>query len=57
MDKPRVVLRLEQSQLDALERKLTPIGIQSNTTDLLAGQMIGEQRVLKLLRDGFTIST
>lgn len=52
-----IVFRLEKSQLEALERKLIPIGIQSNTTELLAGQMIGEQRVLKMLRDGFTIGT
>jgi hypothetical protein len=52
----QIVVRLEERQLAELEKKLLPLIVQSNTSDLMAGFTLGQQSVLKMLRDGFTIS-
>ena len=50
--------RLSQDQYKALEKAVggaaNPL-VTSQTTDLQAGEQIGIQRVLKILRDGFVV--
>lgn len=57
MAKPQAVVRLSEDQLAALERKITPPLVTTATTELLAGFTLGQQSVIKMLRDGFTIGT
>lgn len=52
-----MVVRLSEEQLIALEKKLTPPMVTTTTTELLAGFTLGQQNVLKILRDGWTIGT
>lgn len=50
------VYRLNPDVYRDLERKvLSDIYISKETTDIQAGYMLGIQKVLKELRDGFTI--
>lgn len=54
----RLVVRLEATQLDELRRQLGGIAttyVSSETTDLQAGYMLGINRVLNLLEQGFTL--
>ena len=53
--KPREVIRLTPDVYDELVRKLIPLHVDNNTTELQAGYQLGIQKVLTLLRDGYTI--
>lgn len=53
--KPQEVVRLSQEMMAKLEQQLRPPITTSNTTPIEAGEIIGIQRVLKLLRDGWVI--
>lgn len=48
--------RLTPAVYEALEKQLPRPILSSNSTELEAGQIIGIQRVLELLRNGFTIN-
>ncbi len=60
MNKNEVVLhRLSPEAYRAIEKAVGGAAepfVSSTTTDLQAGQQIGIQRVLKVLRDGFVIT-
>ena len=48
--------RLQKETYQQLENKLlSDVLVNDKTTDLQAGYMLGIQKVLKVLRDGFTI--
>lgn len=48
--------RLSREAYQQLETKLlSDVIVSDKTTDLQAGYMLGIQKVLKVLRDGFTI--
>jgi hypothetical protein len=53
MAEPTVVYRLAPHVLAELEKKLPPPLIDGKTTDLVAGQLLGIQLVLKMLREGY----
>lgn len=56
MDK--LFFRLTPEAYKALEAKvLSDIYVTDKTTDIQAGHMLGIQKVLKELRDGFVIET
>jgi hypothetical protein len=57
MNNPKGVVRLTEEMLMALEKRLTPPMVTTTTTELLAGFTLGQQSVLKMLRDGYTIGT
>lgn len=57
MNNPKQVIRLHETQLEALEKKLAPLLVQTTTSELMAGFTMGQHSVLKMLRDGFTIGT
>lgn len=48
--------RLSTQAYEALEKQLPRPIVTNKTTPLEAGQIIGQQRVLELLRNGFTIN-
>jgi hypothetical protein len=48
---------LSLDQYKRLEAELSPPVVSQQTTELMAGQLIGIQLVLKKLRDGFVIGT
>lgn len=51
-----VTFRLSREAYLQLERQmLSDVVVTDKTTDLQAGYMLGIQKVLKVLRDGFTI--
>lgn len=61
MNKPKavqgMVYRLTPEVYSQLEEKLlSDVLVNKETTDLQAGYMLGIQKVLKVLRDGFTIA-
>lgn len=47
------VIVLTAEQYKRLEGQVTPPSVNSNTTDVQAGFMLGIQHVLKLLREGY----
>ena len=49
------VHRLSNEAYITLEKKLQPIMPTNNTTGIEAGFVLGQQSVLKLLRDGYVI--
>lgn len=49
--------RLSQNVYEDLERKIGQILVNRETTELMAGQQLGIQLVLRLLREGYVIST
>lgn len=49
--------RLSELALREIEKKLLPMVVNGTTTDLQASFILGQQSVLKLLRDGYTIGT
>lgn len=49
------LVRLTQDQYAALERLAAPVALNNQSTDLLAGQIIGEQRILQILRKGWVV--
>lgn len=52
----RTSWRLSQEQYEVLETKLlSDVIVSEKTTDLQAGYMLGIQKTLKVLRDGFTV--
>lgn len=56
MPEPIVSFRLSSDAYVQLENKLlSDVIVSDKTTDLQAGYMLGIQKVLKVLRDGFTI--
>ena len=50
------VARLTSEMLADLEKRLPPPIVDERTTDLQAGYRLGVQHVIKLLREGYTIS-
>lgn len=55
--KTREVVRLTADVYKSLERELPAPGVGATTTDIQAGEQIGIQRVLRLLREGFVHET
>jgi hypothetical protein len=53
----KTVVRLSEDMLRELEKMLNPPFITDRTTELQAGFTMGQQSVLKMLRDGYTIGT
>lgn len=53
MNEVRQVVRLTPDAYRALEKALPAPVVDDKTTDLVAGQRLGIQLVLKMLRDGF----
>lgn len=52
----RTMARLSHEQYTALEKMLPPpMMMNEKTTDLMAGQLLGVQLVLRLLREGFVV--
>lgn len=49
--------RLSESQYREIEKKAQALIVNGTTTDLAAGFILGQQSILKMLRDGWTIST
>lgn len=49
--------RLSQNVYEDLERKIGQILVNRETTELMAGKQLGIQLVLRLLREGYVIST
>lgn len=49
--------RLSQGVYEDLERKIGQILVNRETTELMAGQQLGIQLVLRLLREGYVIGT
>lgn len=47
--------RLTQEVYEDLERKVGNILINRETTELMAGQQLGIQYVLRLLREGYVV--
>jgi hypothetical protein len=53
--KSQDVIRLTPEVYAQLERQLVPLHVDNTTTDLQAGYQLGIQKVLRMVRDGFTI--
>ena len=49
------IVRLSQEQYAALEKQALPLVMNTQSTDLLAGQIVGEQRILQILRKGWVV--
>lgn len=56
-DKPQTMFRLSPQAYEELEHKLPQMVVQRDTTDLQAGMQLGIQMVLKMLRDGYVVSS
>ncbi len=52
---PRVTTRLEYSVYQALEKQVGLPTMGPACTELMAGYAMGAEKVLRLLREGFTI--
>lgn len=51
-------MRLDPQAYQALERMvLSDVPVTSQTTEIMAGYMLGIQKVLKILRDGYVVET
>jgi len=56
MTQQEVNFRLSSEAYKQLEKQLlSDVIVSDKTTDLQAGYMLGIQKVLKVLRDGFTV--
>lgn len=56
MTHPEIQFRLSSDAYKQLEQKLlSDVIVTDKTTELQAGYMLGIQKVLKVLRDGFTV--
>lgn len=56
-EKQVVVTRLTQDQYKVLEKQVQGISVNTATTEIQAGYMLGVQAVLLILRAGFTHET
>lgn len=53
-----MTFRLSPEAYEQLEKALlSEVYVSKDTTELQAGYMLGIQKTLKVLRDGFTVST
>lgn len=57
MTQPVKLARLTEDQLRQIEQKLRPLAVAPDSTEITVAFTLGQQSVLKLLRDGFTIGT
>jgi len=56
MTHPEIQFRLSSDAYKQLEQKLlSDVIVTDKTSELQAGYMLGIQKVLKVLRDGFTV--
>ena len=55
MTQATTVHRLSESAYREIEKACKPLDVGHQTTDLMTAYTLGQQSVLKRLRDGFTI--
>lgn len=53
MAREEVLLVLHKDQLQKIEQQCSPLMVNQTTTDLQTSYILGQQSVLKMLRDGW----
>lgn len=54
-NQPKQVFRIDKDTYDEIAKKARPIGLSASTTDLEAGFILGQQSILKILREDILV--
>lgn len=55
MNKPKEYMRIDRDIYNLIEKKARVMGLSSNTTELEVAYILGQQSILKIIRDDILV--